>query len=68
MANKSPQDFIKNIFNNLDGFVKSVENAEGMNLSDDQKKEFKEKFEREGGNDLLKQIKAAKEQVLKGKQ
>lgn len=61
----APQDFLKNIFKNVDGFINAVENGEGMNLTEEQKKQFKEKFEQEGGNDLLRQVKEKKEQLFK---
>lgn len=67
METNSPQEFLKNIFKNVEGFISAVEKGEGLNLTDEQKKLFKEKFEQEGGNDLLRQVREKKEQLFKGK-
>lgn len=64
MDNNLGED-LKNIFGSIEKFVNKAKNAEGMNLTEEQKKEFKEKFEREGGNDLLKKLQEEKEKLFK---
>lgn len=63
----SAQNFLKNAIANMEGFIKSVETGEGFGLTDEQKKEFQEKFEREGGPDLLRQLNEKKQQLANRK-
>lgn len=67
MDNNSPLHFLKNTLANLDGFIKAVESGEGMNLTEEQKKEFKEKFEREGGPKMLQDLNEKRQQLGKFK-
>lgn len=68
MDNKnSPQHFLKNAFKHIDGFIKSVEKGEGMNLTDEQKKQYQDELKKQGVYEKLEELKEQKEQLFKKK-
>lgn len=68
MDNKnSPQNYLKGISKQLEGFIKSIEKGDGMNLTDEQKKEYKEQLEKQGVYEKLKELKEQKEKLFKHK-
>lgn len=68
MDNKnSPQHFLNKIFKDMDGFIKSVESGEGMNLNDEQLKEYKSKLPEMGVTDKINELKEMKAKLFKDK-
>jgi uncharacterized protein YpuA (DUF1002 family) len=65
--NNSPQYFLNKMFGQLNGFIKSVENGEGMNLTDEQKKQYQEELKKQGVHEKLDELKKQKEQLFKNR-
>lgn len=67
MDSNSPQSYIMNILQNIEGLEKVIKNAEGMNLTEEQKEEFKKQCEKHGVNEKFEEIQKQKELLFKHK-
>lgn len=58
---------LMNIAKNTNQLDKAIKSGEGMNLTDEQKKEYYEQLEKQGVNEKLSEVKSQLDQLFKRK-